>query len=431
MLTIVNAGKRQVQVRVFNGNDNVCLTDINNYSLNGEEHRILMRGPSEDNAYRIGASYYWSHSEFISKGLKSLDHTSLTGKLPKGHIICLFDTGADIPNIADYTHLLNDMRGQVDKFKVGSEELNTVLESFNVVIPAIATSLSALGPLGALPAGVFAALAGVISIFMGDVAHGTEPTATPPMIKEIEYVVENVVEEESYRSVARDATVVIKDATNWLTRCTNRFESGNDLGAHFIEVDFKRNLEDYVSQSSALRRAIETFKEYPDIAKYTLPIYVVGAWTWLMILRLHDAVRLLEGDPIQLDDVEEYRDEIESLIKGLNAAKTKLQSFCDNKVKQSKVEPESIFGVILSQTLMTKYTGVDTTSQYQVNFLPPLKGGTRLENPFLFLDECVGHLNNHKMFIEKDISNLTSNPNAELEEYLSTSWKNKAKQLAP
>lgn len=438
MITIVNADTRTVEVRVFYGNDTSCLTDINNYVIHGKDHRVMKTPPNESHSYRIGASYYWKHTDFIRNALTTLAHTKLTGRLPQNHIICLFDTGTDVPNIADYTALLESLRNELVNYSAGTAELKTVLESFQVVMPAIATSLSALGPYGAIPAGVFAAIGGVISIFLTDVSQGTEATVSPPTIREIGSTVELVVDEANYRTDARDATVHIKNAANWLKDRADHFMSdairrdpnAEENNSHFIK-DFKSDLEILVGQSSDLRSTMAKLKQYPIIAKYVLPAYVVGAWTWLIILRLHDAVRLLEGDKIQRYDIELYNKELSSLIDGLNAAKSALQEFCDVEVKRDNVAPDSIFGQVLSATRMAKYTGVDTTSHYQSNFLPTV--GTSLEkNPFLFLDEFVTTLKCHQKNIGLDISKITSDPNAQLTEYLNSgNWYNKAKESTP
>lgn len=432
MITIVhNTSERQVQVRVFKGDDAQCLTDINNYALNGGERRVM---GTPYPFYRIGASYYWEHSKFIINALNTLPHTKLTGQLQPNHIICLFDTGRDVPNIADYTEALDKRRSGLARYSAGIDELKIVLESFQVVMPAIATSLSALGPKGAIPAGIFAAISGVISIFLTDVSHGIEATVSPPTIREIGSTVERAVDEASYRTDARDATVHIKTAANWLKERADHFMSdairsdpnAEENNSHFIE-DFRTDLEHLVSQGSELRSTMAKLEQYPIIAKYVLPAYVVGAWTWLIILRLHDAVRLLDGDKIRQYDVELYNKELSSLIDGLTAAKQALQEFCDAEVKGENFAPDSIFGQILSATRMSKYTGVDTTSQYQLNCLPTV--GTSLEkNPFQFLDSFVGTLKRHQYFIELDLSKITSDPNAQLTEYLNSgNWYNKAR----
>ncbi|MGR8931882.1 MAG: hypothetical protein ACU836_14705, partial [Gammaproteobacteria bacterium] len=334
----------------------------------------------------------------------------MTGQLSQNHIICLFDTHGDVPNIADYTALLDILRGNLANYSAGTDELKTVLKSFEVAMPAIATSLSALGPYGAIPAGVFAAISGVLSIFLTDVSQGIEKTVSLPTIREIESTVEHVVDEANYRTDARDATVHIKNAANWLKDRADHFMSdtirsdpdAEKKNAHFIN-DFRNDLEYLVGQGSELRTTMEKLKQYPIIAKYMLPAYVVGAWNWLIILRLHDAVRLLDGDKIQRYDVELYNKELSSLIGGLNAAKDALKEFCDADVKRDNIAPDSIFGQVLSATRMSKYTGVDTTSHYQSNFLP--KVGTSLgSNPFLFLDKFVAALESHQKNIGLDIS---------------------------
>lgn len=411
---IINASKRTVQVRVFRGSDPSCLTDLTNHVLNFGDYSDETKYPQS--RYKIAASYYWEHDTFIKLACSSALHLRLKGDFPMGHIVCLFDTGGDSPYITNYSALNIKYRDELEPYRQFIDPLDTVLSSVIIAFSNFATSFSALGPIGALPAGIAGAIAGIISTFIQG-----ENTEKPPSIGDIEVAVEHIVEEGSLKQDARNATVEIKSATNWLTETASLLDE-RSTDRH-LYADFRRDLEDYVSQHSKLREALGTFNGYPEIGKYALPTYLLGATTWLNILRIHDAVRFLEGDKIGVSDIERYIKNAESLINGIKAAKISLQNFCDARLLKDEILKDSIFGQALNAIQMTKYTGVklNPNNDYKPDFLPGLTG--QIPSSLTFVDRAIADLNNGLAKVNEDIDQI--NKGGTMQNYLNQEWYGK------
>jgi hypothetical protein len=219
-----------------------------------------------------------------------------------------------------------------------TEEIEESLEIASGILTALATGVAALGPKGALPAGMLLGVGSLILTAMGRTAADPPPA---PDIAAIRQAVEEVIHEALGETQAKSAAVALVLGANWLERMTRRSHSallgvGNvPAMAELGSVDYWEifdNVKDHLNGQFAFQNALGTLYQHADWAQFAIPSLMTGIATNLQMERLWDFIRHLHGARITTEDLQEYLMEIAEADKALAAAVARLTDTIDRKV---------------------------------------------------------------------------------------------------
>lgn len=258
------------------------------------------------------------------------------GPYPNANTILATVTDAGI-SLVDWTNVHSRWQGKDAAARDSAEKgLDNGVKTAGAVLGAMATSLSATGPIGALPAGLFSLLGAIVS---GLAEQG--PKEEPPDIKTITDAMVEVIEEAQQKQYAEQAATLFLEATSWLVDSAKRIPppgaGGGSSPTPHLERDFRKQLESLVDINQQFHNYMGHCLNHPEIGKFILPALCSGVATYLSVHRLHDMLRKEEGDTIEKFDVMDYQQRVRHAKGGLDRAREALVQYADEKLKADKM----------------------------------------------------------------------------------------------
>lgn len=231
-----------------------------------------------------------------------------------------------------------------------------------VIFSALSTALSATGPVGAVPAGLFSFMSSMM-------LFAEEEPPQPPELNEIEQaverIVERVLEEQFQKHDARQAAIRFLGAQDWLLRQERSFQSvrkggpkaSDGQGREEWAQDFVKELTGWASPSSEFKQTMDVVRSSPEIAKWIIPAFLAGIAAYLEIQRLY-ALEKSSRVGISATTITDFQAEVDMCRRALVATSNAWHSYCDGILRK-----ESIYGTPegreVTKALTLAYAGTD------------------------------------------------------------------------
>lgn len=267
--------------------------------------------------------------------------------------------------LVDWTTVLNEYQSENDEiFTHGSVSPdNTGFLIAAALIGGLATGIAALGPVGALPAGLVLSLGGLALLAFED----QEPPAAPN-IQQIKAVIEKVIRDELTRDRAIDLSVDLLTTSSKFIELTRLVKSEmNDSGSG---TTYEQQLIAFVNDQfnatgdGSLNNSITYLNTQPDIARLILPSYATGIGVHLHLRRLHALQAQLKGSPVTAGVVSVFLAEVRECRRGLEAAMAGYDRLCNESIGEvyliGLAEAET-----LRELLNIRYLGAPTNERLE------------------------------------------------------------------
>ena len=250
--------------------------------------------------------------------------------------------------LVDWTNVSTELGASIERLgapKDGNPAVTTGLEVASAMIAALGTGIAALGPAGALPAGLVMGIGALLVIILG----GPQSSGPRPLTaKQFSEIVAQEVRRELDKHAAQKAAHLFVLATEKLADYRSRAGgklvdsagqfNGNDLSSN-ERVEFELFVSSALSGATSDTLEFHVFEicNEPDRAKWIVPEYFAGVGTYLT-LAMVDVLRRSEvpGSPPKIEvsdyDADSFRDKVATQIQGLKNALAAFEAMVTEKV---------------------------------------------------------------------------------------------------
>lgn len=254
--------------------------------------------------------------------------------MPTPFLVTVTDAGI---SLVDWTSVLSRWQGKDAAARDSAEKgLDNSVKTASATFGAMATALSATGPIGALPAGLFSLLASIVG-GLGQIDDEPEPLD----IKTITDAMVEAIEEAQQKEYAEQAATLFLEATSWLADSAKRISPPGTGGtphlSPHLERDFQEQIESLIDLNRPFRSSIAHCLDHPEIGKFILPALCSGIATDLAVHHLHDLLRKEDGDTIEQFDVMQHQQRVRYAKGGLARAKEAFVQYSDAKLKEENM----------------------------------------------------------------------------------------------
>lgn len=200
--------------------------------------------------------------------------------------------------LVDWTKAKRSIDSDINENHAAMRDDKTAQAALDVgvtIITSLSTGIAALGPVGALPAGLLIGLGSIFLMILG----GPQSSGPPPLTaQQVEDIVTKVVRREQKIREAETAATLFASATRGLAlrrqRIAQEMTDGNGrfTGSDLTQaekddfINFRRQALDEAS-SNSLHFHIVHMAGDPDRAKWILPAFLDGIATYLTLYALH------------------------------------------------------------------------------------------------------------------------------------------------
>jgi hypothetical protein len=288
--------------------------------------------------------------------IKNGDHQVITPNGGKGNLQ---------PIVVSVEAAVQDLNKQLNWKNVPAIELarsdNITLTSAQIgsaILSALATALSATGPIGAAPAG-FAALQSSLLQQSGSGNGGGLPA--PPNINDIKIAVNDVVQDND----AKTAATFFAENYDWFSSIGRQIQTSKGSAQQNLVRYFNSRLEGAldITNDGSFASRLASVRDNPDICKRILPQYILAAGLYLTLSRIHFAMMYLP-DPskkptpgeVSPDAIKDLLDDTNQLRTGLDNARKTIINWRNNFVNGAGLNgtPEAI---VLIKMISKHYFG--------------------------------------------------------------------------
>ncbi|ANO32885.1 hypothetical protein A6E01_06580 [Vibrio breoganii] len=305
-------------------------TDDYHYGYNGIEARIIY---ADENI--ADTRYGWNNTLGYGPWNEIVDYPDSALLIITSH------SGA---RIIEWSRVIAPYQSRYAALNIRNPEAEDIQKGIDVgytIVVSLATGIAALGPIGALPAGI---ILGIGSLLLMSIS-GNSSVPPPPDATEIESIVARVIKRELDMQDAEKAATAFTLATSSFLRLAHKVESilkNPDQPTARLSQHVEEDIERFIHQSTdllgegTLLFSLKHMMRHPEMAMWILPQLVPGIGTYLAALRVHILVSAMSDNHdveinVPIGDVAFFRDEVRSLSGDLTKVFETSKQYVEDK----------------------------------------------------------------------------------------------------